>query len=84
MKTYVKPELYYESFALSQHIAGCSLSLKVGSAATCNASGTIGSVTLEAAEGAKSGWFLSKTACAVTVEDYCYTNGAATLSTINS
>ena len=83
MKTYVKPELYYESFALSQHIAGCTLSLKAVSAATCNASGTIGSVTLEAA-GDKTGWFLSHGVCAVTVEDYCYTNGAATLSTINS
>lgn len=27
MKTYVKPELYFESFELSQHIAACDIKL---------------------------------------------------------
>ncbi len=29
MKPYVKPELYFESFELAQHIAGCNLTLNI-------------------------------------------------------
>lgn len=30
MKKYVKPELFYEQFELSQHIAACSMALNHG------------------------------------------------------
>ena len=48
MKPYVKPELYFESFELAQHIAGCNLELmNSGDPANCAASGTIGKDTAD-------------------------------------
>ena len=41
MKQYVKPELYLESFELSQHIAGCSLVLQSAEPETCTAQGEV-------------------------------------------
>ena len=85
MKTYVKPELFFESFELSQHIAGCSLQLNVGDAATCNATGCIEDIYEEGkGTGVKSGWFIDSQICAVEVEAYCYTNGSMNIATINS
>lgn len=85
MKTYVKPELFFESFELSQHIAGCSLQLNVGDAATCNATGWIEDLFQEGkGTGVKSGWFIDSQICAVEVEAYCYTNGSMNIATINS
>ena len=78
MKTYVKPELYYESFELSQHIAGCNLTLKLGDVLDCTAEGTIGLVET-------TGWFVeANQSCQAPVEDYCYTNSTTNLATINS
>ena len=78
MKTYVKPELYYESFELSQHIAGCNLELKQGDVLDCLAEGTIGIAVSDS-------WFVeANTNCRLPVEDYCYTNGTTNLATINS
>lgn len=86
MKTYVKPELFFESFELSQHIAGCNLTLNVGDAATCNATGWIEGIYEKGEEtpGVKSGWFIDSKICAVEVEAYCYTNGSMNIATINS
>lgn len=83
MKEYVKPELYYESFELSQHIAGCSLTLETGDPSTCDATGYIGGDYLDG-NGENRGWFISQDICSVTVEGYCYTNGSINLTTINS
>lgn len=85
MKTYVKPELFFESFELSQHIAGCNLTLNVGDAATCNATGWIEGI-YEEGKGSemKSGWFIDSKICAVEVEAYCYTNSSMSITTINS
>lgn len=80
MKTYVKPELYYENFELSQHIAGCNLTMNVetlGEPANCTASGTIGIAE-------SNSWFIAEPVCTSEVEDYCYTNGTTNLATINS
>ena len=77
MKTYVKPELYYESFELSQHIAGCQLRLNQNTPEECSASGTIGIIETES-------WFIATPVCQAEVEDYCYTNGSTNLVTINS
>ena len=79
MKTYVKPELFFESFELSQHIAGCSLQLN-NEVQTCTASGTIFGVTLD---GTSESWFVSE-ACTAQVESYSYTNGSMNVATINS
>lgn len=80
MKPYVKPELYYESFELAQHIAGCAFtSQKATSPEECIYEGTIGKVT--------GSWFIegSRTCAGVgQAQDYCYTNGTITIATINS
>lgn len=80
MKTYVKPELFFESFELSQHIAGCSLKLTQDVGA-CNASGSIGDEYLD---GKRGSWFISRPTCTAEVEAYCYTNGSMNIATINS
>lgn len=79
MKEYVKPELYYESFELSQHIAGCYLELKNLDVNNCAASGTVGKYTLDS-------WFVPNvtSGCTVEPEGYCYTNSFQSLTTINS
>lgn len=77
MKTYVKPELFFESFELSQHIAGCSLKLLEGDVGACNASGTIEGISGDS-------WFISTNHCTTVVEAYCYTNGSMNVATINS
>lgn len=76
MKTYVKPELFFESFELSQHIAGCNLTLTLEVGA-CDAHGTIEGIPGES-------WFISKEHCETVVEAYCYTNGSMNVATINS
>lgn len=82
MKTYVKPELFFESFELAQHIAGCSLTMNNSVIPeNCSASGTIYGVPLPEGES----WFLSRTgSCTAEVEAYCYTNGTMSVATINS
>lgn len=35
MKAYVKPELFYESFVLSQHIAACGIDVNIGNESEC-------------------------------------------------
>lgn len=83
MKKYVKPELFYESFELSQHIAGCSLTITNSvDVLTCAANGTItdGFGGMES-----SAWFVeANTNCTSKSEVYCYTNGSITSATVNS
>lgn len=81
-KKYEKPQVYMEKFELAEHIAGCKLTLQQGDVDVCEATGTIGSVTLPTTDNA---WFLESTlACEIKVEDYCYTNSTSTIATINS
>lgn len=88
MKEYVKPRLYCESFALSQHIAGCSLTLNKDG---ITASGTISNVPSWAdTDGVQDGivhsdsWFVSGSVCQTSAEAFCYTNGALSNANINS
>ncbi len=37
MKEYVKPDLFYESFELSQHIAACGIDMNSADTNSCNA-----------------------------------------------
>ena len=87
MKKYVKPELFYESFELSQHIAGCNLTINTADAfgekaatdiLSCTASGYV--------EGIHStSWFMEANgSCSPVMEVYCYTNGSITSATVNS
>lgn len=79
MKEYVKPELYYESFELSQHIAGCNLQMLNTIETACAASGTIDGI------GSSGAWFVNGIdACMNWVQDFCYTNSEGSLTTINS
>lgn len=82
MKKYVKPELFYESFELSQHIAGCNLQINSPDVLSCTASGTVGPY-----DALSYNWFLEQTegaVCSPTLEVYCYTNGSMTATTVNS
>ena len=84
MKPYVKPELYFESFELAQHIAGCNLTLLNNQdGRTCIASGTIDDENGD--HWNIDTWFLNGNAsCTVTLDSYCYTNGSITNITVNS
>ncbi len=77
MKKYVKPELYYESFELSQHIAGCNLTLSMQDEYLCTAEGSVDGDYI-------TGGFLDKPRCSIILEGYCYTNGSANVVAINS
>ncbi len=76
MKTYVKPELYFESFELSQHIAACDLKLghNIEDCAIVKhekGEGTsFADLEIEMIDS-----FVSN-ACRFQAEIYCYTNGA--------
>ena len=83
-RSYVKPELFYESFVLAQHIAGCNLTIKSTDVNVCSASGTVnegfGPIPGES-------WFTTaNTSCAEDqkLDVYCYTNGSITSANINS
>lgn len=74
MKEYVKPELYYESFELSQHIAACYFNLQNNptDVNSCAMPDTL---------------FFASTNAACTSgepEGYCYTNGSTTFNVFNS
>lgn len=68
MKTYVKPELRFESYELNHSVADCGWELQQGDVSTCNAIGDpdfglVPEVTL----------FSEDRGCHIT--DYCYQNG---------
>lgn len=80
-KSYVKPELFYESFVLAQHIAGCSVVMNLTVEGNCTGNGTITDNF-----GTMNGQFFLRgnDECTNQVEQYCYTNGAGTIVSINS
>ena len=80
MKKYVKPELFYESFELSQHIAGCNLKLQ--STDACSIWNTVAEGSIEGVH--SDSWFVEGGACSVGVEVYCYTNGSLNAAVISS
>lgn len=78
MKPYVKPELYYESFELAQHIAGCYIhGVNQTDPATCIFEGEIDGFPSDS-------WFLTKGVCTTVSEDYCVTNSTINMNTISS
>lgn len=82
MKSYVKPELYFESFELSQHIAACALDMPHSrDVNVCWAE-------FDSGYGYPDGVrvFMSQSiGCQITdFEDYCYTNGSSGIGIFNS
>ena len=73
MKKYVKPELFYESFELSQQIAVCDYDHKGNQTdvTSCSFTGP------NPVTGVETAFFLDGvTNCAEAVEGYCITNSA--------
>ena len=73
MKKYVKPELFYESFELSQHIASCGIDVNNFTETTC------ASLDPDFWESYNDKVF-DGSGCAVDVGDiefYCYTVGTS-------
>lgn len=81
MKKYVKPELFYEHYELSQHIADCAWEMNLKDAATCKAQGEIDKV------GTAEFMFTDLGRCDVLesdFEDYCYQNSTTGVTTFIS
>lgn len=68
MKTYQKPQLFYEKFELSQHIASCDWipNSTLGIESPCTTKGSLYGVSYEHG-------FVEGT-CEQGVQGYCYTN----------
>lgn len=75
MKAYVKPELFYERYELSQHVAACAWDKQDN-----------GTFKADVAFGYEDGMYLFTAApCnVINVEDYCYTNGEVGKNQFNS
>lgn len=82
MKKYVKPDLYYEDFHLSVHIATCAWDMSnYKSIAECSAAPD-GSNGLPAES---MNAFMNNANCVDgPIEDFCYTNGADGINIFNS
>ena len=82
MKAYVKPELFYERYELSKHIAACAWDLNQADKETCSALsdtewGGDGVTTL----------FTATATCNLdenNYESFCYTNGSSGMNVFNS
>lgn len=76
MKEYVKPELYCESFELSQHIAACGIDVNSSNDTVCNPN-TIGA-TLDPDFWGENTNVFNAGSCVMdvnTIDVYCYTSG---------
>ncbi|MBQ7801719.1 MAG: hypothetical protein IJ375_05290 [Oscillospiraceae bacterium] len=83
MKKYVKPELFYERFELSQHIADCAWELQLASKEACIAQGDP-----EMGMGSLGTLFTTLQSCYNKTDEgyqaYCYTNGTAGVNVFRS
>lgn len=74
MKQYVKPDLYYENFELSQHIAACGIDVNYGDTKSCTPTldGTFwpGLGGTNVFEAGNCGMDISA------IDVYCYTTGS--------
>ena len=77
MKKYVKPDLYFESFQLNQHIAACGYDLNSGDVKNCVSSGDNHGVYPNYSP---LTYFSSENGACVdgAPEIYCYFNGTIT------
>lgn len=75
MKAYVKPELFVESYELSQHIASCGIDVHYADTASCNPS-----LDPNFWNGLTETVFSADRSCDMTpesIEVYCYTVGTS-------
>ena len=83
MKEYVKPDLFYESFELSQHIAVCAYDFKNASNKNdCSATGDLENFFIP-----DSIAIFNNDKCNTnpeSIENFCYTTGAEGYNTFNS
>lgn len=81
MKAYVKPELFYERYELSKHIADCAFELNSNDPSTCSAD-----VDSQKETGIPAGFtvFLSQSMCEFVKEEYCYFDGSESFNTFKS
>lgn len=80
MKTYVKPELYYEHYELSQHIADCAIELQYGDAHSCIAYAD--SKFIPGLEG--TAIFTADNGSCASGDMFCYTAGSDGFNTFRS
>lgn len=71
MKNYVKPELFFESYELSQNIAACGWDMNQDLPGVCTAKGDPSYGNPSDVE-----VFTENSACKVVLESYCYENSA--------
>lgn len=76
MKKYVKPDLYFESFQLNQHIAACGYDLNLSDVASCESSGDTHGIYTDFGD---IKFFASENGeCMREPEIFCFTNGVVT------
>lgn len=83
-KRYEKPRIFIEKFEMSEHIAGCNLTLTNSvDVLNCVATGT---VTAEGMDPFISdAWFVdANTSCETEADAYCLMNASINVATINS
>lgn len=82
MKKYVKPELFYEHYELSQHIADCAWELTNVDSKNCSAEADTAKI------GALPNLFMSTiNGCVLNetnYQDYCYHGGVSAANTFKS
>ena len=81
MKKYIKPDLYYENFELSQHIAACLFDMEdFQDLNTCSVTGK------DAGYPDDMKFFASGTGACIDgpLDDICYTNGTTGINLFNS
>lgn len=71
MKAYVKPELFYERYELSQHIANCDIEVQSGDVNNCYGLADAGL----GFDGLKL--FTDSNVCSTIFEAYCITNSSS-------
>lgn len=82
MKAYVKPELFYERFELSKHIADCAIEFKTNTTVeNCYA---IADPKFGLGLGPAKYFMNTDNVCEATLEQYCYTNGTIGFNTFKS
>lgn len=83
MKKYVKPELFYERYELTEQIADCAWDLNSADENTC---GFVSDDKYSEMTGVPGGWvILSQPGiCEIDYQNYCYQNGAEGMNTFNS
>ena len=84
MKKYVKPELFYEHYELSQHIADCAWELTSADTTNCSAKAD---PDFQAVAGLPNLFMSDNTSCVLnekTYQAYCYHGSTGAFNTFKS